>query len=226
MKTIIYVPIIHSIADMGSLGKELQQTSISRLGEIKWQTHVDTVNRYWNMIEAYIEKNVRGVKGIKVYQDGMFVDGYPAMNIIQEGIKSGSKNSELVLKLIDQGAILVKTEDFKMVKDEYNGLQRILKSKNNLTKLFYILRFKIFKLINLKKRDRFIARRIAETLGENETGIAFIGAYHHVNKCLPEDINIIELKQVTKIRRYQKMLRSNASIKTEKFESLVDYLCE
>ncbi|PIV92340.1 MAG: hypothetical protein COW44_15310 [Flavobacteriaceae bacterium CG17_big_fil_post_rev_8_21_14_2_50_33_15] len=211
---------------MGSLDKELQQTSMSRLGENKWQTHVDTVNSYWDIIEAYIEKKVQDAKGIKVYQDGIFVDGDPAMKIIQEGIKSGSKNSELVLKLIRKGAILTRTEDFKMVKDEYDGLQWILKSKNNLTKLFYLLRFKIFKPFNLNKRDRYIARRIAETLGENETGIVFIGAYHQVNKRLPEDINVIELKQVTKIRRYQKMLRSNANIKTEKFESLVNYLCE
>jgi len=33
MRTLLYVPVIHSIADMGSLGEELKLTSASRIGE-------------------------------------------------------------------------------------------------------------------------------------------------------------------------------------------------
>lgn len=226
MRTLLYVPVIHSIADMGSLGKELKETSTSRLGEKKWQIHVDTVNHYWETIEAYFDQNVKDARGIKVYQDGMFVDGESAMNIIHTGINSGSKNSEIVLKLLQKGAILIRTEDFKMVKDEYDGFQSILKSKNNLTKLFYLLRFKILKPVYLKRRDQFIARQIDDTLGENETGILFIGAYHQVSKRLPKDIKVIEIKQVSKIRRYQNIIQSNTTIKQEEFESLANYLGE
>lgn len=224
MRTLLYVPVIHSIADMGSLGEELQLTSASRIGEAKWQRHVETVNHYWENIEAFLERNVLDAGGMKVYQDGMFVDGEPAMKIIHEGIKSGSKNSELVLKLIIKGATLIRTEDFKMVKDEYDGLQQILKSKNNLAKLFCLFRFKMLKPIYLRRRDKFIARQIAQTLGENETGILFIGAYHHVNKRLPKDIKVIEFKQVKKVRMYQEMIQSNAAIKPEKYKSLLNYL--
>ncbi|MFH1159568.1 MAG: hypothetical protein V1733_01290 [bacterium] len=224
MRTLIYIPIIHSKADMGSLGKELKSKSVSVLGENEWQKHTDTVNSYWEAIESYFENIDICIKGIKIYQDGMFVDGEMAIKIIDEGIKSGSKNSEIVSKLIDRGAILIKTEDLKMVKDEYDGLQSILKSKTNIKKLFLLLRYKISKPIFLIRRDKFIAGRIAESLGQNETGILFIGAYHNIKKRLPKDITVIELKEIAKIRKYQKAIQSDSKIKTLQLEQLTKYM--
>ena len=224
MRTLIYVPIIHSSADMGSLKKELILKSVSRLGENKWQKHSETVNGYWEIIESYFETLDIKNKDVKIYQDGMFVDGEPAIKIINEGIKSGSKNSEIVSKLIGNGAILIKTEDFKMVKDEYDGLQSILKSKNNFQRLFLLLRYKILKPIFLLRRDKFIAGRIAETLGRNETGILFIGAFHKIVKKLPKDITVVQIKEIAKIRKYQKTLLSNSKIKSQQLEQLMEYL--
>lgn len=224
MRTLLYVPIIHSIADMGSLGKELNNKSVSELGENKWRMHTDTVNGYWDAIESYFENIDIYIKGIKIYQDGMFVDGEIAMKIIDAGIKSGSKNSEIVSKLIGRGAILIKTEDFKMVKDEYDGLHSILKSNTNIIKHLLLLRYKISKPIFLIRRDKFIAGRITETLGQNETGILFIGAYHNVMKRLPKDIIVIELKEIEKIRKYQKSIQSDSKNKTHQLERLTQYL--
>jgi hypothetical protein len=68
MRTLLYVPVIHSIADMGSLGEELQLTSASRIGEAKWQRHVETVNHYWENIEACLERNVQDAGGMKLYK--------------------------------------------------------------------------------------------------------------------------------------------------------------
>jgi hypothetical protein len=224
MRTLIYVPIIHSIADMGSLGKELKNKSVSEFGENEWQKHTNTVNGYWDAIASYFENIDMYIKGIKIYQDGMFVDGEIAMKIINEGIKSGSKNSEIVSRLIDRGAILIRTEDFKMVKDEYDGLQAILRSKTSSKKLLLLLRYKILKPIFLFRRDRFISRRIDETLELNETGILFIGAYHNVMKKLPKDITVIELKEVSKIRKYQKAIQSDSKIKPHQMEQLIQYM--
>jgi hypothetical protein len=209
---------------MGSLGKELKNKSVSELGENVWQKHTDTVNSYWDAIESYFENIDIYIKGIRIYQDGMFVEGEMAMKIIDEGIKSGSKNSEIVSKLIDRGAILIRTEDFNMVKDEYDGLQSILRSKTNIKKLFLLLRYKISKPIFLIRRDKFITGRIAETLGQNETGILFIGAYHNIMKRLPKDITVIELKEIAKIRKYQKAFQSDSKIKTLQLKQLTEYL--
>jgi hypothetical protein len=224
MRTLIYVPIIHSDADMGSLGKVLKRKSVSDYGENRWQKHTDTVNGYWAAIESYFDNIDICIKGIKIYQDGMFADGEMAMKIIDEGIKSGSKNSEIVSKLIGRGAILIKTEDFKLVKNEYDGLQSILKSKNNIQKLFLLIRYKMIKPIFLLMRDKFIAGRIAKTLGRNETGILFIGAFHKIIKRLPKDITVIELKEIAKIRRYQKLIQSNFKMESPQIEQLTEYL--
>jgi hypothetical protein len=226
MRKLIYVPIIHSVADMGTMGDELKRKSVLGLGENVWQTHTDTVNGYWAAIESYFENIDLYVKGIKIYQDGMFVDGEMAMKLIRDGVKSGSKNSEIVSSLINRGATLMKTEDFKMVKDEYDGLQSILKSTNNIQKLIQLLRYKLSKPLFLRRRDRFIAATIDETLEPDETGILFIGAYHKVIKSLPKDITVIELKEVAKIREYQKTIQSHSKIKIEQLERLTQYMVE
>lgn len=226
MRTLIYVPIIHTSADMGSMGNELKRKYVSGFGENKWQKHAQTVNGYWDAIESYFENTDQPVPGIKIYQDGMFVDGEMAMKIINEGIRAGSKNSGIVSRLIGRGAILMMTEDFKMVKDEYDGLQAIIKSKNNLTKLFYALRYKMLKPLLLMRRDKYIAGRITGTLQPNETGILFIGAYHNIMKRLPKDIDVIELKKVEKIRKYQKTFQSNSKNKIRQCEQLAEYLIQ
>ena len=90
MRTLIYVPIIHTSADMGTLGAELRRKSASGIGENKWQKHTETVNRYWDAIESYFENIHISIPGIKIYQDGMFVDGETAI-IINDGINQEAK---------------------------------------------------------------------------------------------------------------------------------------
>lgn len=224
MRTLIYVPIIHSIADMGSMGEELKRKSISGFQESEWQKHIDTINGYWKAIESYFKNIDIYIRGVKIYQDGMFVDGEMALKFIDEGIKSGSKNSEILLYLIDRGAILIKTEDFEMVKAEYDGLQSILKSKMSIKKLLNIIKYKFSKSKYLTRRDKFIADRIDKTLDQNETGILFIGAYHNVMKRLPKDIIVIELKEIAKIRKYQRAIQFHSKNKNHKLELLAQYL--
>ena len=220
MRKLIYIPIIHTNADMGSFGKELAKKSVALIGESKWQLHTDTVNGYWNAIETYFGNVKLNIKGIKIYQDGMFVDGEPALKIIQEGINSGSKNSAIISKLIGQGALLIKTEEFKMVKKEYDCIQSIIHSKNSFQRFYFLLRYKILKPIILSKRDKFIVNRITETLGNNETGILFIGAYHHIIKKIPHDIAVVHLKEIAKIIKYQRTIHSGSEIKTEQIKYL------
>jgi hypothetical protein len=40
----------------------------------------------------------------------------------------------------------------------------------------------------LDERDSYIARRVDTTLDEDQTGLLFVGAAHHVEKKLPRDI--------------------------------------
>jgi hypothetical protein len=204
MKTLILVPVIHMSSDMGSLAKDLNKRGIADLGEELWKDHIKTVETFWDELSNFFD--AMHVSGMKIYQDGMIAEGEVGQMIVREGVKSGSKNYELVSKLLKRGAILVKTEDFKLVKKERDSLIAITQAKSLTKKLIAFMKYKVTKNILLKKRDEFIARRVGETLKPAETGIIFIGAYHNIKERLPEDIRIKEIKNTEKVREYQKLI--------------------
>jgi len=223
MRNLIYVPIIHSSADLGSMSKALNSRGVAEFGEEFWQNHIHTINGFWDAIAYYFETIDLYIEGTKIYQDGMVTDGVIATKIIEESIKSGSKNYEIVSKLISRGAIIVQTEDLNLVKKEYESLQAITQTKSTLKKIVKLIVYKMTKGKLLKKRDKYIAKRISETLGEDETGIIFIGAYHKVKSHLPKDIHVIELKETSKVREYHKLLPLHYRYK-DRFTELAQYL--
>lgn len=221
MKSLIYVPIIHTIADLGSLAKDVVKRGISDLGQDLWELHRKTVNGFWDAISCYFDS--LDVSGMKIYQDGMVAEGEVGQEIVEAGVKSGSKNYELVSRLIKRGAILVKTEDFKLVKEERDRLLSIIEAKSVIKKLLAFIKYKSVKNRLLNKRDKFIAGRINETLEEGERGVIFMGAYHDIKKRLPEDIQVKEIKDAEKVKEYHKLLpRYNKNKK--RFEELAKYL--
>jgi hypothetical protein len=204
MKALIYVPIIHMSSDMGSLAKDLNRRGIADLGEELWKEHIKTVEGFWDELSHYFDSI--DVSGMKIYQDGMVAGGEVGQKIVEEGAKSGSKNYELIARLLQRGAILFKTEDFKLVKKERDRLIAITQAKSLPEKLIAFMKYKVIKNRLLNKRDEFIARRIEETLNQDETGIIFIGAFHNIKERLPKDVRIMEIKNTEKVREYQKLI--------------------
>jgi len=221
MRTLIYIPVIHTSADLGSLAKEVNKIGMSDLGSEIWQEHRRTVEGFWDAIShyfVYIDE-----LWMKIYQDGMVAEGEIGAKIVEEGLRSGSKNYELVARLLKQGAILVKTEDFNLVKAERDRLLAITQAKSVREKLIAFIKYKLFKNRLLAKRDKFIAQRIDETLNEDDKGIIFIGAFHNLKKWLPKDIQIKEIKDMRKIREYYRLLPFHDKHR-ERFEELSRYL--
>jgi len=221
MKTLSYAPIIHTSADLGSLAKDVTKRGIANLGQEFWEEHKKTVDGFWDTISHYFDS--QEVSGVKIYQDGMVAEGEVGEKIVAEGVKQGSKNYKLISKLISRGAILVKTEDFNLVKSELDRLRRITQSKNLTGKVFNFIRYKLTKDKLLNKRDKFIAKRIDETLHHGETGILFIGAYHNVKNKLPHGFFIREIKDTKKVKEYQELLPFYNKHK-ERFDELSKYL--
>ena len=221
MKKLIYVPIIHTSADLGSLAKDVSKRGIAGLGKEFWEEHIKTIEGFWDAISHYFDS--MDVSGMKIYQDGMVAEDEVGKKIVEEGVKSGSKNYEIVSSLLQREAILVKTEDFKLVKEERDRLVAIAQAKSTALKLLGFMRYKLSKNTILNKRDRFIAGRINETLLDGETGIVFLGAYHNIIPKLPETIQITEVKEAQKIKNYQRLLLTSRRNKGE-FEELAKYL--
>jgi len=221
MRTLIYVPVIHTSADLGSLAKDVTNRGIADLGEDIWEKHKTAVEKFWDCLSGYFDSI--DVSGMKIYQDGMVADGEVGRRIVEECAKSGSRNYELVARLLKKGAILVKTEDFKLVKEERDRLVSLTQAKSITRKLIIFIKYKLAKGWLLSKRDRFIAKSIDESLGHGEIGIIFIGAYHNIKKRLPRGIRVSEIKDARKVKEYQTLMPFCHKNK-ERFNELTNYL--
>jgi len=234
MRTLYYIPIIHTSADMGSLAKAVTERGISQIGERNWERHVNTVHRFWDIIAQYCaslpvvatpQALQAGLpaEGMKNYQDGLVAEGEIGVKIISAGAESGSRNYEIVLSLMRRGAQIVKTEDFKLVLEERDRILELVNAKNFRAKISAFVKYRFVKHGLLKRRDMFIAQRIAETLGDGDAGILFIGACHNVKSRLPKDIKVIEIKEAKKVRKYQELLPFSRR-RSRRFAELGRYL--
>jgi hypothetical protein len=221
MRRLIYVPIIHTSADLGSIAKDVAKRGIANLGEDIWKEHGKTVEGFWDAISNYFD--CIDVKNVKIYQDGMVADGELGQKIVEETAKAGSKNYQLVSRLLERGAILVKTEDLELVKEEYNRLLAITQATSIVQKIVELIRYKFVKKRLLNKRDDYITRRIEQTLEEGERAILFIGAFHRIKNRLPRSIQIREAKDTQKLKEYQKLLPFHSKHRKH-FDELGKYL--
>ena len=244
MRTLYYIPIIHTSADMGSLAKAVTERGISQVGERNWERHVATVHRFWDRIAQYCAS--LPAEGMKIYQDGLVAEGEIGAKIISAGVESGSRNYEIVLSLMRRGAQIVKTEDFKLVLEERDSILALVQAKTFRAKISAFLKYRFIKGRLLKRRDMFIAQRINETLAlklsgahtsglgpaphspdlsesRDAGGIIFIGACHNVKSHLPKDIKVIEIKEARKVRKYQELLPFSRR-RSRRFAELGKYL--
>lgn len=221
MRILIYVPIIHTNADLGSIAKDITARGITHLGEEIWKEHGKTVEGFWNAVSYYFDSI--DVSGMKIYQDGMVGEDEVGKKIVEDTAKAGSKNYQLISRLLERGAVLMKTEDFKLVKQEYDRLLAITQAKSITQKIIAFIKYKLVKAILLNKRDAFIAKKIDETLGPHEKGILFIGAFHKIKKKLPKTIQVKEIKNADKVRMYQRLLPFHSKYRKQ-FDKLGGYL--
>lgn len=188
MRALIYVSIIHTQTDMGSMSDLLRDRYIQRYGEDKWLEHVNKIDTLWDSIEKRLDTLNLCYKDVKIYQDGLPNCGKEG-DIVSEVARRGSKNHRLIIKLLDKGAQLIGTEDPELLIEEYKTVSEAL-SRRQETDKGIIDKDKNMAENCLSMRDRYISRRIDETLKEGETGILFIGIMHKVNESLPEDVKI------------------------------------
>ena len=73
MKRLLYIPIIHDEADLGSASAALAQRSAVLSGERRWVLHRETVGKFWERITAYLHSF--DPHQLRVYQDGLAADG-------------------------------------------------------------------------------------------------------------------------------------------------------
>ena len=176
MRRLLWVPIVHSAADLGSLAGRAR-TEYSAAG---WARHEQQIASYWGGIVSALDALSLDYAKVKIYHDSMVTDGDLGKKIVRELARNGSADYMLTERLIDSGARLMKTEDIELLLQEYQAYSRSCTSPQELENV-------------LTQRDLYVARRIDKTLNEGEIGILFMGAAHQVCRVLPCDISIEEV---------------------------------
>lgn len=210
MRHLLYIPIIHDEADLGSTGPDLAHSSAALAGEHRWEMHRETVNRFWETVRDYLSRF--DARKMRVYQDGLAAEGAVGKRIVEESARRGSRNYQMVLELVDNGAQLQATEDAVLLLQEHAQVPaggRPAPSPEQRERL-------------LEGRDNYIADVIGSTLQEEELGVLFIGAGHNVLGRLAANIVVQRVKDPDKLRLYIQELLLGSDFR--RLETLARYV--
>ena len=192
MRTLIIQQIVHTPADMGAMKDVLKEKGIEKIGKEAWEENLKKIEKFWDKVEAAIDKLDLDYSKVRVFQDGMPVGGDLALKIVNETAEKGSRNYQIVKKMIEKGAKIEETESKELLLKEYDYVKEFT-SADKEKKLAALKEYEKAKDELIRKRDEFIAKRIDETLKEGETGFLFIGAHHKIKDKLADDIKVEEL---------------------------------
>lgn len=193
MRKLVYVRIVHTSADMGSLGEELIQETISKIGREKWEENKRLIEKFWEELEKEIFQLNLDLEHTIIYQDGLPCGGEMGMKIVHNTAELGSKNYQIIEKMVAKGAKITATENPELLIEERNLLLEILKDSSTKEKEEAKMKYIAKKEFLLEQRDAYIASRINKTLDNEQTGILFIGAEHNVISKLDDDIEVLDL---------------------------------
>jgi hypothetical protein len=186
-RKLVYIPIVHTLADMGTLGAAVRGMKLSALGRQGASRHADVVEKMWAQIESLVANLPVTPGAMRVYQDGLPVCRHE-QEIVSELASAGNRNHGLLLKLQARGATLMGTESPELLVEEYQlAAAAFAPGATVRTRI----RQKQLRDTLIEKRDRYIAARINATLGPGESGILFMGMLHQVARYLDPGIDVI-----------------------------------
>jgi len=189
-RQLIHIPILHCPADMGTLREGLEDAYVKQFGRRRWKEHVVLIEEFWQTVRTELEELDLNYHCVDLYQDGLPVCG-KELQIAEETAAKGSENYQLLMELVAKGATLIRTEEPKLLLQEYRSIKKGLASK--LGKDHSAMGASAGSAEILTKRDAYIGQRIGKTLMPGRTGILFLGMMHKVDLHLPGDILIMSL---------------------------------
>jgi len=190
-KKLLIIPVAHSEAEMGSLSGDISKIIEGVMGKERRERHRKDVSTFWENLKELLERILLNgdMEKVKVYQDGVPIGGELGIKLVEDCANSGSQNFQIVSALIDRGATLEKTEDAKLLKEEYEILKDIISAKTAVERERLAENYKKRLYELTAERDKYIADRIKETLGEGMLGILFMGATHNIVPYLSPEID-------------------------------------
>jgi hypothetical protein len=195
MRRLIHIPIIHTSADLGSLSQLVQAHYTRVCGKASWNRREDVVKALWTDIQASLDALHLDTQKTRIYQDGLPICGFEE-KIVRELANAGSSNHQLILRLLERGAVLMGTEDSRLLLEEYEMQKQHLAQEAGETATSKERKEDMNRV--LRARDSFIAERIAATLEEGEVGLLFLGALHGLDAIGSSDIRVETLGDTLK----------------------------
>jgi len=192
VRALIYVPIVHSEVDLGSMAAELKQRFAEAFGAAEWARRHSSVEAMWDGLRSKLSALPLAWERTRLYQDGLPVCGRePA--IVHELAAKGGRNHQLLAELMAHGALLMGTEDPALMLAEYQRIPKLLQAAKRQAPDAVVAALREEGEAILRQRDAFIARRIDSTLAEGETGILFLGLLHRVDELLEGKFDVRHL---------------------------------
>lgn len=183
MRHLFYVPIIHTQAELGSLGPAIKRSAAELQTSESWAEKQRTIEALWASIRAELLALPISWKKTRIYQDGLPICDNE-LAIVKEIAMKGSPNHRLLLELVERGATLMGTEDPSLLVREYQRMQRLVKLAQAPLNQTVFEEIKRAGDELLRLRDVFITERILSTLQSDENGILLIGLLHRADDLL------------------------------------------
>ena len=187
------IKIVHTAADMGSMGEGLIKEGMAKIGKENWLENQKRIENFWNETEKEIDGLGLDYSMTRIYQDGLPYGGELGLRIVRETAEKGSMNYRIVRKLVERGATIEATESPELLRKEYEPLKAVVTATGVKEKAEAAGKYEQVKDELIRERDAFIAKAIDTTLKNNETGLLFIGAAHNVIPLLAKDIEVKSL---------------------------------
>ena len=184
MRRLVHIPIIHSAADLGSLSELVRTHYAKVVGTDSWSQREQIVQSLWTDIQTSLDALHLDYRKARIYQDGLPICGFEE-RIVRELAHAGSSNHQLILRLLDEGATLMGTEDPGMLIEEFEMQKRHLAGPANPARPHKGHPDRV-----LQARDAFVVKRIADTLQDGEVGLLFLGALHRLDTIRFTDLRL------------------------------------
>jgi hypothetical protein len=190
MRKLIVVRIVHAPSDMGSASAGLERAGKSALGEARWQENQKKIEQFWQELEEEVDGLGLDMSKLHIYQDGLPCAGELGERIVRETAAKGSRNYQIIQKLMDRGSRIEATESVDLLRREYGFIKSLLEARTDAERRAAEEQYNHVKDRLLAERDQFIAGAIDATLKDGETGLLFIGASHNVLPKIARDIDV------------------------------------
>ncbi|MDI7269946.1 MAG: hypothetical protein QME96_18295 [Myxococcota bacterium] len=182
MRSLIYVPILHGEADLGGVAQEVRERFVEMFGADAWARKAELVSAMWDGLGTRLSALPLDWRRTRLYQDGLPVCD-AVERIVRDLAAAGSRNHRLLIDLQARGATLMGTEDPELLVREYRRIRGLIEMAR-LRGPGAVMEEGNEGEALLQERDRFVARRVEETLGPGETGLLFMGLLHRTDELL------------------------------------------